>query len=205
MANKKFRKTIKSSSRTDKQGQKISKQAVFCTHYMPYFPRASADGQLASTAQQTVRARRLFVVIAVSLSHHASLFWQRYKGRWLTRRTNFKSAAVDPGASRFGAAVDDTHDSFSSWKTLIYVIKTSVTFRTEELCSDCWYRSAVMRPPTEYDGGARVPAEAEEGDARAPAMMICARLAGRAIIRVVGRCEDAQENSQLGVYHFSLF
>ncbi|CAH2100252.1 unnamed protein product [Euphydryas editha] len=53
-----------------------------------------------------------------------------------------------------------------------------------------------MRPPTEYDG-ARMPAEAEEGDPRAPAMMICARLAGRAIIRVVGRCEDAQENSQL--------
>ena len=56
-----------------------------------------------------------------------------------------------------------------------------------------------MRPPTEYEGGARVPTEAEEGnrpDARP--MMICARLAGRAIIRVVGRCEDAQENSQLG-------
>lgn len=55
-----------------------------------------------------------------------------------------------------------------------------------------------MRPPTDYDGGARMPTEAEERDARAPAMMICARLAGRAIIRVVGRCEDAQENSQLG-------
>ncbi|KPI95477.1 hypothetical protein RR46_08936 [Papilio xuthus] len=53
-----------------------------------------------------------------------------------------------------------------------------------------------MRPPSEYEG-ARMPAEAEEGDPRAPAMMICARLAGRAIIRVVGRCEDAQENSQL--------
>ncbi|XP_072935161.1 leucine-rich repeat-containing protein 20 isoform X1 [Epargyreus clarus] len=54
-----------------------------------------------------------------------------------------------------------------------------------------------MRPPQEFDGGARMPAEAEEGDSRTPAMMICARLAGRAIIRVVGRCEDAQENSQL--------
>ncbi|KAF9407563.1 hypothetical protein HW555_012457 [Spodoptera exigua] len=54
-----------------------------------------------------------------------------------------------------------------------------------------------MRPPTEYDGGARMPSEAEEGDPRARPMMICARLAGRAIIRVVGRCEDAQENSQL--------
>lgn len=55
-----------------------------------------------------------------------------------------------------------------------------------------------MRPPSDYEGG-ELPAEAEqEGDPRAPAMMICARLAGRAIIRVVGRCEDAQENSQLG-------
>ncbi|CAH4016028.1 leucine-rich repeat-containing protein 57 isoform X1 [Pieris brassicae] len=53
-----------------------------------------------------------------------------------------------------------------------------------------------MRPPSDYND-ARMPAEAEEGDTRAPAMMICARLAGRAIIRVVGRCEDAQENSQL--------
>lgn len=57
-----------------------------------------------------------------------------------------------------------------------------------------------MRPPSEFDGGARMPAEAEEGDPRAPAMMICARLAGRAIIRVVSRCEDAQENSQLGKF-----
>lgn len=62
-------------------------------------------------------------------------------------------------------------------------------------------KSAVMRPPTEYDNS-RLPAEAEEGDPRAPAMMICARLAGRAIIRVVGRCEDAQENRELGSYLF---
>ncbi|VVD02234.1 unnamed protein product [Leptidea sinapis] len=55
-----------------------------------------------------------------------------------------------------------------------------------------------MRPPSDYND-ARMPAEAEEPDRRAPAMMICARLAGRAIIRVVGRCEDAQENSQLAV------
>lgn len=45
-----------------------------------------------------------------------------------------------------------------------------------------------------------MPSEAEEHDPRARPMMICARLAGRAIIRVVGRCEDAQENSQLGKY-----
>lgn len=57
--------------------------------------------------------------------------------------------------------------------------------------------SAVMRPPSDYEGNPRLPAEAEAVDARAPAMMICARLAGHAVIRVVGRCEDAQENSQL--------
>lgn len=58
-----------------------------------------------------------------------------------------------------------------------------------------------MRPPADCDGNdARMPAEAEEHDPRARPMMICARLAGRAIIRVVGRCEDAQENSQLGAY-----
>lgn len=60
-----------------------------------------------------------------------------------------------------------------------------------------------MRPPTEYDGGARMPSEAEEHDPRARPMMICARLAGRAIIRVVGRCEDAQENSQLGKFQLT--
>ncbi|KAL0850440.1 hypothetical protein ABMA28_012244 [Loxostege sticticalis] len=54
-----------------------------------------------------------------------------------------------------------------------------------------------MRPPTDYEGSERMPAEATEVDPRAPAMMICARLAGHAVIRVVGRCEDAQENSQL--------
>lgn len=58
-----------------------------------------------------------------------------------------------------------------------------------------------MRPPTDYEGSERMPAEATEVDPRAPAMMICARLAGHAVIRVVGRCEDAQENSQLGQWN----
>lgn len=31
-----------------------------------------------------------------------------------------------------------------------------------------------------------------------PAYMMCQRLAGRGIVRVVGRCKDAQENSNLG-------
>lgn len=83
------------------------------------------------------------------------------------------------------------------WKTKIrevglYPVDSKKRIDTVQ-CSD-----TVMRPPQDYDGGARLPAEAEQGDPRAAPMMICARLAGRAIIRVVGRCEDAQENSQLG-------
>lgn len=42
-------------------------------------------------------------------------------------------------------------------------------------------------------------AEAEEAQQQnLGPMMICTRLAGRAIIRVVGRCNEAQENSNLG-------
>lgn len=43
----------------------------------------------ASTAQQTVRVRSAFVIVALSFAHHASLFWQRYKGRVQARRSNF--------------------------------------------------------------------------------------------------------------------
>lgn len=49
-----------------------------------------------------------------------------------------------------------------------------------------------MRPPAHYE---------EDGNnemSRNGAMMICTRLAGRAIIRVVGRCNEAQENNNLG-------
>lgn len=41
-------------------------------------------------------------------------------------------------------------------------------------------------------------ANAENNDPNLPAMMLCTRLAGRAIIRVVGRCNEAQENNNLG-------
>lgn len=40
-------------------------------------------------------------------------------------------------------------------------------------------------------------ANAENNDPNLPAMMLCTRLAGRAIIRVVGRCNEAQENNNL--------
>lgn len=33
-----------------------------------------------------------------------------------------------------------------------------------------------------------------------PAYIMCNRLAGRGIVRVVGRCKDAQENSNLGEF-----
>ena len=53
-----------------------------------------------------------------------------------------------------------------------------------------------MRPPNEF--GTDVATQENEEATVPPAVMICTRLAGRAIIRVVGRCEDAQENCNLG-------
>lgn len=52
-----------------------------------------------------------------------------------------------------------------------------------------------MRPPSEF--GADITNQANNEATVPPAMMICTRLAGRAIIRVVGRCNDAQENCNL--------
>lgn len=40
--------------------------------------------------------------------------------------------------------------------------------------------------------------ENEEPDPRMIATMIVTKLAGRGIVRVVGRCNDAQENNNLG-------
>ncbi|XP_028137461.1 leucine-rich repeat protein soc-2 isoform X1 [Diabrotica virgifera virgifera] len=55
-----------------------------------------------------------------------------------------------------------------------------------------------MRPPTQYPQDIAQEAEAEsEPDPRMGAMMICTRLAGRAVIRVIGRCNDAKENENL--------
>lgn len=61
-----------------------------------------------------------------------------------------------------------------------------------------------MRPPTQF--GEDIGNEAivaDEPDPRMRAMMICTRLAGRAIIRVVGRCNEAQENNNLGTFCYS--
>lgn len=55
-----------------------------------------------------------------------------------------------------------------------------------------------MRPPSNYTGEDIANQADNEPDPRMGAMMICTRLAGRAIIRVVGRCNEAQENSKLG-------
>lgn len=141
----------------------------------------------------------------LSLSHHASLFWRRYKGCAQTRRSNLTLFCRAPRrlafrSGRIGTLNTRVTDySKSSWHLI-----SEAGLRSAVTASDFFWHllSAVMRPPSELDSSARMPAEAEEGNLRAPAMMICARLAGRAIIRVVGRCEDAQENSQLGKYLF---
>ncbi|XP_044262427.1 leucine-rich repeat protein SHOC-2 isoform X1 [Tribolium madens] len=60
-----------------------------------------------------------------------------------------------------------------------------------------------MRPPTQF--GDNIAAEAEsEPDPRAVSMMICTRLAGRAVIRVVGRCNEAQGNNNLDLSNCQL-
>jgi hypothetical protein len=53
-----------------------------------------------------------------------------------------------------------------------------------------------MRPP---QFGADITNQANN-EPNLPAVMHCTRMAGRAIIRVVGRCNDAQENNNLGKY-----
>lgn len=57
-----------------------------------------------------------------------------------------------------------------------------------------------MKPPSQFGNDITSQANNTEVDPRMGAMMICTRLAGNAIIRVVGRCEDAQENNNLGKY-----
>lgn len=54
-----------------------------------------------------------------------------------------------------------------------------------------------MRPPRDFSEEVATEAE-NEADPRYGAMMICTRLAGRAVIRVVGRCNEARENENLG-------
>ncbi|XP_066140927.1 leucine-rich repeat-containing protein 20 isoform X1 [Euwallacea fornicatus] len=63
-----------------------------------------------------------------------------------------------------------------------------------------------MRPPAQFDGQVATAneADAEQPDPRMVAMMISTRLAGRAVIRVVGRCEEAQENQELDLSNCQL-
>ncbi|KAJ8969546.1 hypothetical protein NQ314_001698 [Rhamnusium bicolor] len=60
-----------------------------------------------------------------------------------------------------------------------------------------------MRPPTQYNQEIGTEAD-NEPDPRLGAMMICTRLAGRAVIRVVGRCNEAQENENLDLSNCQL-
>lgn len=63
-----------------------------------------------------------------------------------------------------------------------------------------------MRPPSQFSEEIANQIN-DEPDPRMRAMLICTRLAGRAIIRVVGRCNEAQENNNLGrtaVIYFNL-
>ncbi|XP_022919583.1 leucine-rich repeat-containing protein 20 isoform X1 [Onthophagus taurus] len=54
-----------------------------------------------------------------------------------------------------------------------------------------------MRPPSQFGDDIGNHPDPAEADPRMGAMMIYTRLAGRAIIRVVGRCNEAQENNKL--------
>ncbi|CAH0558693.1 unnamed protein product [Brassicogethes aeneus] len=55
-----------------------------------------------------------------------------------------------------------------------------------------------MRPPSQYNEEIGPEAESEP-DPRLSAMLICTRLAGRAVTRVIERCNDAKENSELNL------
>lgn len=59
-----------------------------------------------------------------------------------------------------------------------------------------------MRPPVQFPQEIATEAD-DQPDPRMVGMMICTRLAGRAVIRVVGRCNEAKENEQLGEWKFS--
>lgn len=57
-----------------------------------------------------------------------------------------------------------------------------------------------MRPPSNQFGADITNTEG----ANQLASMIRTKLAGRAVIRVVGRCEDAKENNNLGTFDILL-
>lgn len=58
-----------------------------------------------------------------------------------------------------------------------------------------------MRPPTQFPQEVVATEADDQPDPRMIGMMICTRLAGRAVIRVVGRCNEAKENERLGEWN----
>lgn len=61
-----------------------------------------------------------------------------------------------------------------------------------------------MRPPAYNGDDDGVQQISQEQGERNVAMAVCVQLAGRAIIRVVSRCEEAQDNCNLGRSNQSL-
>lgn len=66
----------------------------------------------------------------------------------------------------------------------------------------------IMKPPSYNDSDEQIATEqvSQEQGERNVAMAVCVQLAGRAIIRVVTRCEEAQDNCNLGLFpYFNAF
>ncbi|KAF5295571.1 hypothetical protein FQR65_LT10434 [Abscondita terminalis] len=61
-----------------------------------------------------------------------------------------------------------------------------------------------MRPPSQFGEDITNQTNNEEPDPRMISMLICTSLAGRAVTRVVGRCNDAKENSNLDLSNCQL-
>lgn len=55
-----------------------------------------------------------------------------------------------------------------------------------------------MRPPSQFPEEIASEADTEPDSTRLEPMAICPLLAGRAVIRVVDRCNDARETNKLG-------
>lgn len=78
-------------------------------------------------------------------------------------------------------------------KSASYKLSSS-SFKYFEVCK-APKKKTIMRPPSEF--GTDTSRQSEEAETVSPAMVICTKLAGRAIIRVVGRCDEAQESNNL--------
>ena len=88
-----------------------------------------------------------------------------------------------------------THGSLNARKYLAlqYTHTRTYTYKTHT-------HSLRMKPPA-YQAEETVQQQiSQEQGERNVAMAVCVQLAGRAIIRVVSRCEEAQDNCNLGMY-----